>query len=150
MDVRIRQATNQHLVALGELYLEFHEFHVQRVPERLRSLLAQGLLEREELQRQIRSILHQEDALLLVAEKDGSLVGLAELYLREDDRENPAVVAHRYAHLQSLVVTARARHNKVGQSMLEAAEAWAGANGAEEVRLDIWEFAAGPRRIPDP
>jgi GNAT superfamily N-acetyltransferase len=54
------------------------------------------------------------------------------------------VIQRTYGHLQSLIVTEAARARGVGQRLLQAAEAWAGARGASELQLSCWEFAAGP------
>lgn len=142
--VQIRHATVADVPALCDLYLEFHEYHAAAVPARLQSLAAPDRFNREEVARKIGALLQEQDAQLVVAELGGRIVGLSELYVREDDGQNPAVVARRYAHLQSLMVTAAARRHGAGRALLEAAEAWALQNGAEEVRVDIWEFAGGP------
>jgi GNAT superfamily N-acetyltransferase len=70
-------------------------------------------------------MMKEEETLFLVAERDARLVGQAELYPRKDEGENPVVVAHRYAHSQSLMVTAAARGQGIGKQILKATEAWA-------------------------
>lgn len=144
MALLIRQARIEDVPTLCDLYLEFHEFHVAGIPDRLKSMGTPGRLDREKLARKVSALLTQADALLLVAEKGSILLGLTELYLREDDRGNPAVVSYRYLHVQSLIVTSTARRQGVGSTLLDAAEKWGAEEGAEEVRLDIWEFADGP------
>jgi GNAT superfamily N-acetyltransferase len=49
-----------------------------------------------------------------------------------------------YAHLQSLSVTQSYRHVGIGKQLLRSAEAWALDHGSIELRLEIWEFSAGP------
>ncbi len=60
------------------------------------------------------------------------------------DTVDPAVVAHQYGYLQSLMVTASARRQGLGERLLAAAERWSRDRGATELRLNCWEFAAGP------
>lgn len=145
--LQIRPAKQIDVPVLCDLYLEFHEFHAAAVPDRLQSLRQPGRLDKEELARKIATLLHEDHASLQVAEMDGQIIGLAELYLREEDNENSAMVVRRYAHLQSLMVTTAARRNGIGRALLKAAEAWAAENGAEEVRLEVWEFTDGPLRF---
>jgi len=140
----IRLANESDLDALCDLYFEFHEFHARHVPAYLRSLGNPSGQARDELRQKIREIIQGERSTILVADLSGQTIGLAEIYLRQPDPTNPAVVPTLYAHLQSLVVTEPLRRQGVGKQLLQAAQVWAQENGAAEMRLDIWEFAAGP------
>lgn len=140
---RIRPADDRDLDGVMALYEEFHAFHVAGVPERLRAMVPLSAAEREELREQLRAILLDPQAALFVAEEAGALIGLAEVYLRRDE-EHPLRVAYTYGHLQSLMVRAASRREGVGRRLVAAAEDWARARGASELRLDTWEFAAGP------
>ncbi len=143
-DVVIRLASAQDIEALCKLYHEFHEFHVRGVPDRLRSLEANS--DNAELTSTLKKIISSDDSAIFVAEVEGKTRGLAEVYLRED-KVNPAVVSHRYAHLQSLLVTDDLRRQGTGKSLVQTAEKWAKDKGATEMRLDIWEFPEGPLRF---
>jgi GNAT superfamily N-acetyltransferase len=136
----IRQATEADLESMLALYHEFHEFHVHGVPDRLQvpdhyDDTAAGTL--------LTSLLHDPRAALFVAYEQGVLIGLAEVYLR-CDTPNPAAVAYQYGYLQSLVVTGSARRQGLGRELLAVAERWSRDLGATELRLNCWEFAAGP------
>src|SRR5512136_99104 len=94
----IRPATPGDLDALCALYHEFHEFHARGVPDRLRS---QGDLDRQDftrLKETLTGIMRGDDSALLIAEVSGSVVGLAEVTLREDDPANALIVPHRYGY----------------------------------------------------
>lgn len=136
----IRQADTYDLEALSRLYAEFHEFHVCGVPDRL---LRSDSSRIAELHAAIQKIIDNKDAVILVAEVDGRLVGLGEVYIREDP-PNPLKVQHRYGHLQSMIVTEAYRGRGIGTKILEAVEQWAKERSAAEVRLDTWEFKEGP------
>jgi GNAT superfamily N-acetyltransferase len=140
----IRLANESDLDALCDLYFEFHEFHARHVPAYLRSLGNPSKQAREELRQKIREIIQGEHSTIFVADFSGQTIGLAEIYLRQPDPTNLALVPTPYAHLQSLVVTEPLRMQGVGEQLLQAAQVWAQENGAAEMRLDIWEFAAGP------
>jgi len=77
---------------------------------------------------------------------DNQVVGFAEVYLRKDEPD-PARIAYKYGHLQSLLVTEAFRQHGIGEKLLEAAENWAKGRGAAEMRLETWEFPEGPFRF---
>jgi GNAT superfamily N-acetyltransferase len=139
----VRRACADDLEQLCRLYVAFHEFHVQGVPERLRSLGEPAQFDCAALVATLAQLLDRPDAALFVASEGDELLGLAELYLRQDT-EHHATVVHRYGHLQSLMVREEERRRRVGTQLLEEAERWAASQGAEELRLDVWEFADGP------
>jgi len=87
--------------------------------------------------------MRSEDSALFVAESAGRVVGLAEVYLRQDEPD-PATVARCYGYLQSLMVDPAYRRQGIATQLMAAAEAWAQARGAAEMRLQTWEFDGGP------
>jgi len=139
----IRLATPEDLQALCALYLEFHEFHVQGVPDRLSSLGTPEIFDCSELIAVLRRIMQGEDSALFVAESGGCLVGLAEVHLCQDEPD-PATVMHRYGYLQSLMVDAAFRRQGIATRLMAAAERWAQEHGAAEMRVQIWEFDGDP------
>ena len=139
----IRRATRDDRTALCRLYYEFHEFHVRGVPDRLAPLGDFDSGDWTELLAGLDKILADDNAALFVAEMDGALVGLAEVYSREDE-PNPARIAYKHGHLQSLMVLEAFRHHGTGSALVQAAEDWARSKGATEMQLDCWAFAAGP------
>jgi GNAT superfamily N-acetyltransferase len=147
-DVTIRPTRETDIDNLIALYEEFHTFHVLGAPTRLRLPApsddrAQYEEEWAQIRAQLLAILQDANTALLLAEAAGQIVGLAEIYLRRDEA-NPLTVQHTYSHLQSLIVTERWRGRGVGARLMAVAEAWARKRGATELRLDAWEFAAGP------
>ncbi len=142
----IRTAGTDDVERLCDLYYEFHEFHVRGLPDRLVALEKIGSHHAEELRRNLNKIIENEDSVIFVAEFENQMVGLAEVYLREDDK-HPAKVSYRHGHLQSLVVSEAFRRNGVGRQLVDTAEKWAKEKGASEMRLDIWEFGQGPLRF---
>ncbi|MBN2564606.1 MAG: GNAT family N-acetyltransferase [Candidatus Eisenbacteria bacterium] len=142
----VRTAAESDILALCDLYLEFHEFHAERIPERLCSLAPMWSAEMAGLKGRLREIMAGGDADILVAEADGTISGFAEIYLREDQGTS-ARPAARYCHLQSMFVTADRRRSGIGRLLLAASESWARTRGAKEIRLDVWEFDEGPSRF---
>jgi GNAT superfamily N-acetyltransferase len=139
----VRPAIDRDLDVLCRLYVEFHEFHVRGFPDRLQSLGRPEDFDCSELNRQLRTIMAGPDSMLFVAFTGDALVGLAEVYIREDQR-GPAVVTRRHGLLQSMMIHESCRHQHIGTTLIEAAEEWARTQGAVEMRLEAWEFPQGP------
>ena len=139
----IRPATPEDLPALCALYFEFHEHHARGVPDRLASLGDPETFDSSDLRVALEKIMQSGDSALFVAESDGRVVGLAEVYLRHDE-PNPATVAHCYGYLQSLMVGLAYRRQGIATQLVATAEGWVKAHGAAEMRFQIWEFDAGP------
>ena len=141
--ITIRLAHRQDIGALCQLYYEFHEYMVQGVPQRLQSLGDYECFNASSLTLSLQKLMDAVDVAMWVAELNGQVVGLAEVYLRADAQE-AEIVAYRYGYLQSLFVKRQFRGRGIGAQLLAAAEAWARQHGAAELRLEMWEFAQGP------
>jgi len=142
--VGVRSAELRDREALCRLYHEFHEYHVRGVPDRLHSLgEPPDTCAGSELYQTLTKIIQDDDAAIFVAETAQRMVGLVEVYLRTDE-PNPLRVSRRYGYLQSLMVDEAFRRRGIGTRLMEAAQRWAREKGAVEMRLEMWEFKAGP------
>jgi GNAT superfamily N-acetyltransferase len=141
--IDIRPATESDIAALCDLYRDFHEFHAERVPTRLVSLLGVWENEKTGLAKRLRTIIAGPDAAMLLAEEGGEIVGLSELYLRQDE-EAGGRAARKYCHLQSMFVPEPHRNCGIGRLLLSASESWARSRGAAEIQVDVWELPEGP------
>jgi AraC-like DNA-binding protein/GNAT superfamily N-acetyltransferase len=142
-NVKVRLAQRQDIPDLCRLYHVLHEFTARGVPERLQSLGEFECYDAAWLSLTLEKLIDAAAVAIWVAEVNGRVVGLAEVYLRED-KDDPAVVAHRYGYLQSLVVDPPLRGRGIGRRLVAAAEVWCKGEGASELRLESWEFAQGP------
>lgn len=140
--VKIRLAHRQDTAALCRLYHELHQFTVRQVPERLRSLDNAECFAAAGLGHTLDRLSDAVAVSLWVAEVKGEVVGLAEVYLREEEQN--AATLNRYGYLQSLVVAPRWRSRGIGRQLLAAAETWSKTQGAHELRLDTWEVDPAP------
>ena len=136
----IRPAIEQDIDGLVALACEFHEFHVLGVPDRLRK---PDSYDEPTVRSTLRELLQRDDAQIFVVDYEGNIIGLAEVYLRQDE-PNPFRVAHRYGYLQSLMVSAPFREKGLGKQLVVTAHQWAKERHATEMQVGIWEFAAGP------
>lgn len=139
----IREATPVDIPALCCLYFDFHQFHAHHLPERLLSLGEYNDFDATQLAVDIQHLLDDEQAAVFVAVESEQCVGLAEIYLRQDDPQ-PMRVAKRYGYLQSVMVSGDARGQQIGTQLLKAVEMWAKQRGATEMQLETWEFLDGP------
>ena len=139
-------AEQSDLEPLCRLYIEFHEFHVRGVPDRLVSLGDPADFDCTALVTKLATLLATLEAAIFVAVDDGRLVGLAEIYLRTEEAQEPRA-AYRYGYLQSLLVRDVHRCQGIGQRLLYAVEAWAVAHGAVEVRLENMGISGWPASV---
>jgi GNAT superfamily N-acetyltransferase len=139
----IRRAEARDLDAVCRLYVAFHEFHVRGVPTRLATLGDPATFDCATLVHTLAHLVAKPEAVLLVAEVDQDIVGLAEVYVRHDVGDPPKL-RYRYGYVQSLMVGESARGHGIGTALMTAAEHWAKSQGASEMRLETWEFPAGP------
>lgn len=139
----IRLAHHHDIPALCRLYHDLHEFTVRGVPDRLQSLGVFDQFDTGWLSLAVEKLIDAISVVLWVAEVNGQVVGLAEVYLREDERHDLRT-AYRYGYLQCLVVDQRLRCRGIGQQLVAATEEWSRTQGATELRLETWEFDQGP------
>lgn len=140
----IRKAMLSDIDQIFELYFEFHEFHAKNISNYLARMGKPDDQTNSELVKTLSEIIEGEQSSIFVAELSGHLVGLLEIYIRQDDESNRNIKHHRYGYMQSLVVDEQYRGKDIGKLLVEAAHKWARSKGADEIRLDVWEFDAGP------
>lgn len=143
MDITIQLAATQDLEMLCKLYVEFHEFHVLGVPDRLLSLGNPDTYDCSGMYPDLEKIMNDTNASLFLAKLGQRLVGLAHVFIKQDE-PNPAVISRRYGYLQSLMVREEYRHQDIGTRLIERVHQWAKEQGVIEVHLDTWEFVEGP------
>ena len=136
----IRPATETDMPGIRRLYIELHEYSAGKMPSRLQ--VEDDYDEAKQVD-YARKLISEESSRLFLAMADDVPVGLAEVHIREPEKELGAVPVRR-GHLQSLVVTEGSRRAGVGGALLDAAEAWAREHGAAEMELDHWVFRGDP------
>jgi ribosomal protein S18 acetylase RimI-like enzyme len=76
---------------------------------------------------------------ILVAERDGGLAGLVTVLL-QGIAGLPIVVPRRIAVVDNLIVRADCRRQGIGRRLIDRAERWADAQGAQAVEIVVHEF----------
>jgi GNAT superfamily N-acetyltransferase len=140
----IRAATERDIEPLCRLFVEFHNFHAEGVPdERLPSLGSPEVFECAEFTKSLTKILSNPDAAVFVADVGRQIIGMAEVYMKPDTGEHTST-EHHYGHLQSLMVKPAERRQGIATRLIAHAEQWAREHGATEMQLETWEFTGGP------
>jgi ribosomal protein S18 acetylase RimI-like enzyme len=125
----IRKATIKDLESIGILWMEFMDFHKKRDPIFTRS--ANG---HEHFKEFIAGHLEKESSLVLVAEKDGALLGYCLAMLSK----NPPVFENRdYGSVYDLAVTGKCRRAWIGEKMYKTAESWFSERGVHRIELRV-------------
>jgi GNAT superfamily N-acetyltransferase len=142
----IRPALESDISDFSRLYVEFHQFHVRGVPDRLVSLEEMEPLQLIALADNLRCILGDSHACILVADVEGCIQGFVEAYDRRSE-PHPLRVPRRFLYIQSLYVRKESRRLRLGQTLLKAACAWGKKRGLKEIQLEAWDFPGGPQRF---
>lgn len=142
----IRTMTRDDFPALEELYYDFHEHHARGVPIYLRHLGEPDVWDRTPLRAALEKILADDSARVFVAEVEECLAGLIEVHFRQD-APSPAIHSQRYLELQSLMVAAPFRRQRLAWQLVQHAATWAREIGATEIRLNVWEFNGAALRL---
>jgi len=134
MDMRIREATASDYDALCALFEEVDALHVANLPHIFRR--PDGRIRDRE---HVLGLIVDEDVGLFVAEVEGQPAGLVCAILRESP-DIPILVPRRYAVVENMVVTKAFRRRGIGRALMERAQEWALAQGADSVELTVWGF----------
>ena len=87
----------------------------------------------------------QANATTFVAEQDGAIVGFVTVVV--SDESHPLLQPLRVGRVGSIGVTESVRGRGVGSELMRHAQAWLESHGAQEVRLNVWQFNGGALRL---
>jgi ribosomal protein S18 acetylase RimI-like enzyme len=131
MNVSVRMARSEDLVALADLLDEIVAFHHNEDPSQFRDP------EAAEHARYLEERFQDPDAAVLVAEDRGLLAGIAIIVIREAP---PFLNPNRFVLLENLAVAMKFRRTGVGRKLVDAAVVWARARDMQELDLNVYEF----------
>ncbi len=134
MTISIREATSRDIDALIGLLYELDVLHWEALPGHFDD---PGEPARAETF--VSHLLSEENGVVLVAELEGEVIGLVQLAVF-DERYGPYRRKHPHAHIGDIVVSGEHRRAGVGRMLMDAADGWAKARGAEEIELTVWNF----------
>jgi len=131
MNVSVRPARPEDLVALAHLLDEVIAFHHQEDPTQFRGP------EAAEHARYLEERFQDPDAAVFVAEDQDVLAGIAITVIREAP---PFLNPNRFVLLENLAVASKFRRTGVGRKLVDAAVLWARARDMQELDLNVYEF----------
>ena len=131
---------------IARIWLDASAYYAELDPGHFKVPDAPGLAELTDGQLEV----HDDRALSLVAEVDGRLVGWlsARLELPHQNADRQFVREYDWTRLlvDALIVEREQWRRGIGTLLLEAAESWGRAHGAQVARLDT--YAQGPVAVP--
>jgi ribosomal protein S18 acetylase RimI-like enzyme len=125
----IREAVPSDLEGLVELWIELMDYHRERDPFFRRSV--DGHTRFRDF---VVTKMEAEEAILLVAEQHGTLVGFSMAMVRDYP---PVFETIRHGFIQDAVVTERARRQGVGRRLYEETLAWLREQGVSRIELEV-------------
>lgn len=131
----IREATSADYPELREVYAARDAYHREALPHLFRQ--ADAPFPPNE---HVTSLIENPEAVLLVAEDAGRVVGFLQARVTHAPDHLSIFVPRRYAFVDSMAVLPGFRHRGVGSSLLHAAESWAQKQGLSEIELTVFEF----------
>lgn len=131
--MNVRPATYDDLPRVNELRRQVNDLHVQGKPEWFRPGFS------EELQQYLYTLYESEDHDVLVAERDGGIVGFACLKYVERP-ESPYRLACRFLEIEEIGVDENCRRSGAGRALVEAARRIAKEKDFPRIDLNMWSF----------
>jgi ribosomal protein S18 acetylase RimI-like enzyme len=136
--VRVRAARPDDFPTVLALFDALNRQHADALPDVARAPDPPNLTRAE-----LAEMLASPNVLFAVAELDGDVVGFVDASRHQPS--DPTDVDAPWCGINNLAVRADRRRRGVGTALVRAAEAWAGAKGLGDVRLQVYEFNAGAR-----
>ena len=133
MEITLRRATMDDYHGMCILLDETDAFHARALPHIFRHV------KKARSREFVESVLIDEDAIVVVAELEGQLIGLVHAAIRGTP-DIPAIIPRRYAHVGDVIVTEKSRHSSVGRLLVREVEAWARRKGLISVELNVCDF----------
>lgn len=87
----------------------------------------------------VHHLLDEENGVIMVAERDATIVGLVQLAVFSDHPYSTRAQPD-HAVIGDLVVAEELRRMGIGSRLIAAASDWAKARGAATIELEVWEF----------
>jgi GNAT superfamily N-acetyltransferase len=137
MDYIIRAATLDDYEGVAAVYAELDKLHRDELPQLFRAPDGPAL-SREYFAAMAQHPQHT----LLVADRNGDILGFAEVQLREAP-DTPYHTPRRYAKINQLGVRSDVRGGGIGRALMDTARDWAHERGLAALELNVFAFNEG-------
>ncbi len=134
MQISVRKAAADDYHSLCKLFDEIDALHRDHLPHMFQK---PGGAARE--QDYYSELIADRNIALLIAEAGGELVGFVHAIVR-DTPAFPVFVPRRYAIVDGIVVKSEFQNHGIGRMLMDKMQAWATANGATSIELNVYEF----------
>ena len=134
MEISIRKVTIDDYDAMCELFKEVDALHSEHLPHVFQR--PEGAARERE---HYLGLLADEGVCLLVAQSGSDLVGYVHAIMK-DAPAVPLFVPRRYAVVDEVLVRSGFQFHGIGRRLMDEAQAWAAANGATSIELNVYEF----------
>jgi tRNA(Arg) A34 adenosine deaminase TadA/GNAT superfamily N-acetyltransferase len=141
MELTIRTATPNDFAALDALFLEGDRWHALHEPAIF--CTPEGPPRPHEY---LQRLLDGPDSAILLAERDGEVLGLVMLVIRASSGL-PMMTPRHVGMVDTLIVAAHARRQGVGHRLMAAAEDWCRQQGCTDIELTVWGFNKPARAL---
>jgi ribonuclease HI/ribosomal protein S18 acetylase RimI-like enzyme len=136
--IEVRPAAKADYPSLLIIMSEIERQHVEGVPDVFRSM------SREEREKELDAIMSDKEAVLLVAVRDGHVLGYINLAVGAYPAEkHPFLLPRRYVKIRDLAVSLKHQRSGAGTALMRAAEELARERGIATIELLVWEFNLG-------
>jgi ribosomal protein S18 acetylase RimI-like enzyme len=135
--ISIQAATEQDYATLCQLFDEVDAWHREHLPH-----LFQAPNGPAREQAYFAGLIADSTNGLFIAKVDGKAVGFVHAIARHSP-DLPILVPRHYVIVDSLGVSSAYQHQGIGRLLMEKACAWARANGASDIELNVYEFNTG-------
>jgi ribosomal protein S18 acetylase RimI-like enzyme len=134
MEISVRKATADDYGSMCELFAEVDALHRDNLPRIFQQ--PDGAAREKDY---YLGLISDENVAFLVAEEGDSLVGYVHAIIK-DAPAFPVFVPRRYAVVDAVVVRSGSQFHGIGRRLMDAAQAWAMAQGATSIELNVYEF----------
>lgn len=133
MNISVRKYNNNDNDSVIKLYYQIDNQHYQKLPD---EFLEPIKIIRDN--KYFENIISSNDSILFVAEIDNLIVGLIEVYIKQNTTivSNPIKIGYIYA----IVVDENYRREGIGKKLLSEAKEWLKSNEVKRVDLRVYDF----------
>jgi ribosomal protein S18 acetylase RimI-like enzyme len=134
VEIHVRRATDHDYAGLCGLYDEIDTFHRVNLPDIFKKPDGSPREKDVYLGR-----IADEQVGFFVAEADQELVGFIQILVRETP-DIPILIQQHYAVIDEIMIKSEFQKRGLGRILMEKAQEWAIAKGAEFIELNVYEF----------
>lgn len=141
LEVRVRVADGDDVLAIDDLILSLDAFHARARPDLFR--VPSGSPRGEDF---LQTALEDPEQQILVAVRGGEVVGYVHVLIR-DTAAASYRVERRYSEIDTISVRPAAQRIGAGRKLIEAALSWAASRGVSDHQIGVHEFNRPARAL---